>query len=97
MKFTPNNQYRYGQDGMQFHGIPAGVDFRVVSIWRGGVVVLEGPGYGLHGAIGGDAYGAGRLYAWGSKRLLERARRQRRRRPAWAGEPEEVRQETDSE
>ena len=62
MRFAIGNTYRYGQDGAQFTGIPAGVDFTVIPFVRG-MFRLRARGYG--GTPGTDEYGNGDLFVWG--------------------------------
>lgn len=74
LRFRRDNRIRYGQDSMQYCGIPSGVDF-VVERFGEGVYRLCGDGFGFHQPNG--EYGDGALYVWGlnakQRRLFEDA------------------------
>ena len=66
-----SNTIRYGQDSMQYRGIPSGVDFHVEPFGES-MFRLTAFGYGMSGG-----YGNGCLYVWGltteQRRLFEAA------------------------
>ena len=69
MRFRDGNKIRYGQDSMQYRGIPSGVDF-VVAPFSKDMFTLTAFGYGL---LERGGYGNGQLFVWG----LTKKQRQR--------------------